>query len=65
MKTITLIIASIALTLVFSTCQNNASKTETDHSSMDSSDMDMGSMSMNSSMQSGMDKILTRITILL
>jgi len=59
MKTNTLIIASLALTLGFSTCQNNASKTETDHSSMDSNDMDMGSMSMNSGMQSGMDKMMT------
>jgi len=59
MKTNTLIIAALALTLGFSTCQNNASKTETDHSSMDSNEMDMGSMSMNSGMQSGMDKMMT------
>jgi len=59
MKTNTLIIGVLALTLSVSACQNNASKTETDHSSMDSNDMDMGSMSMNSGMQSGMDKMMT------
>ena len=59
MKTNTLIIAALALTLGFSTCQNNASKTETDHSSMDSNEMDMGSLSMNSGMQTGMDKMMT------
>jgi len=59
MKTNTLIIAALALTLGFSTCQNNASKTETDHSSMDSTEMDMGLMSMNSGMQTGMDKMMT------
>jgi hypothetical protein len=32
MKTNTLIIAALALTLGFSTCQNNAPKTESDHS---------------------------------
>jgi len=59
MKTNTLIIAALALTLGFSACQNNASKTETDHSSMDSTEMDMGLMSMNSGMQTGMDKMMT------
>ncbi len=57
MKTNTLIIGILTLTLSFSACQNNASKTETDHSSMDNSDM--GSMSMSSGMKSGMDKMMT------
>lgn len=59
MKTNTLIIAALAISLGFSTCQNNNSRTETDHSSMDSNGMDKGSMSMNSGMQSGMDKMMT------
>lgn len=58
MKTKTVIIAAFTLTLSLSACQNNASKTEMDHSSMDSNDMDMGSMPMNSGMQSGMDKMM-------
>ncbi|MEJ7694903.1 DUF305 domain-containing protein [Daejeonella sp.] len=58
MKTNSLMIAAFTLTLSLSACQNNASKTETDHSSMDSNDMDMGSMPMNSGMQSGMDKMM-------
>ena len=58
MKTNTLIIGALALTLSFSACQNNASKTETDHSSMDSNDMDMEAMSMSSVMKSGMDKMM-------
>ena len=59
MKTNTLFIAAFALALSFSACQNNASKTETDHSSIDSNDMDMDSMSMSSGMKSGMDKMMT------
>ena len=59
MKTNTLIIGALALFLTFSSCQNNASKTEADHSSMDSSDMDMGSMPMGTGMKSGMDKMMT------
>ena len=58
MKTNTLIIGALTLTLSFSSCQNNASKTETDHSSMDSNDMDMEAMSMSSGMKSGMDKMM-------
>lgn len=58
MKRYPIIIFTIALFLTFSACQNNASKTETDHSSTDSNDMDMSSMSMNSFMQSGMDKMM-------
>jgi len=59
MKTSTLMIAAFAMALGISSCQNNASKSETDHSSMDSSDMDMGSMSMGTGMKSGMDKMMT------
>ena len=59
MKTNTLIIGALVLSLSYSSCQNNASKTEADHSSMDSSDMDMGSMSMGTGMKSGMDKMMT------
>ncbi|MDO8992279.1 DUF305 domain-containing protein [Daejeonella sp.] len=58
MKTNSLIIGVFTLTLSFSACQNNASKTEKDHSSMDSNDMGMGSMSMSSGMKSGMDKMM-------
>ena len=58
MKTNTLIIVALTITLSFSACQNNASKTETDHSSMDSNDMDMDAMSMSSGMKSGMDKMM-------
>lgn len=61
MKTNTLVITALAITLGFSACQNNASKTETDHSSMDSNEMDMGSMSMNSGMQTVMDKMMTEM----
>ncbi|MDP3468062.1 MAG: DUF305 domain-containing protein [Daejeonella sp.] len=61
MKTNTLVITALAITLGFSACQNNASKTGTDHSSMDSNEMDMGSMSMNSGMQTGMDKMMTEM----
>jgi len=61
MKTNTLIITALALTLGFSSCQNNVSKTETDHSTMDSTDMGMGSMPMNSAMQSGMEKMMTEM----
>ena len=59
MKTNTLIIGALALFLTFSSCQNNASKTEADHSSMDSSGMDMGSMPMGTAVKSGMDKMMT------
>ena len=59
MKTNTLIIGALVLSLSYSACQNNASKTEADHSSMDSSDMDMGSMPMGTGMKSGMDKMMT------
>lgn len=55
MKTNTLIIGALALSLSFSACQNKTN-TETDHSSMDN---DMDSMSMSSGMQSGMDKMMT------
>jgi uncharacterized protein (DUF305 family) len=58
MKTNILIIGALALTLGFSACQNNSSKTETDHSSMDSNDMDMDATSMSSGMKSGMDKMM-------
>ena len=58
MKTNILIIVTLTITLSFSACQNNASKTETDLSSMDSNDMNMDSMAMNSNMQSGMDKMM-------
>ncbi len=58
MKTNRLIIAAIALALSFSACQNNASKSETDHSSMDNNDMNMDSMSMGAGMKSGMDKMM-------
>lgn len=58
MKTNSLIIGVFTLTLSFSACQNNASKTEKDHSSMDSNNMGMGSMSMSSGMKSGMDKMM-------
>jgi len=61
MKTNTLVITALAITLGFSACQNNASKTGTDHSSMDSNEMDMGSMSMNSGMQTVMDKMMTEM----
>ena len=59
MKTNTLIIGALVLSLSYSSCQNNASKTEADHSSMDSSGMDMGSMPMGTGMKSGMDKMMT------
>lgn len=58
MKTNMLFITGLALTLSFSACQNNASKTEKGHSSMDSNNMDMDSMSMSSGMKSGMDKMM-------
>lgn len=58
MKTNTLVTAALALSLSFTACQNNASKTENDHSSMDSNDMEMGSMPMNSGMQPAMDKMM-------
>ena len=59
MKTNTLIIGALVLSLSYSSCQNNASKTEADHSSMDSSGMDMGSMPMGTAVKSGMDKMMT------
>ncbi|MFP5082178.1 DUF305 domain-containing protein [Pedobacter sp. JCM 36344] len=58
MKTTTLIIGVLTLTLSLSACQNNASKTETDHASTDSIDMHMDSMSMSGGMKSGMDKMM-------
>jgi uncharacterized protein (DUF305 family) len=59
MKTNTLIIGALVLSLSYSACQNNASKTDADHSSMDSSGMDMGSMPMGTAVKSGMDKMMT------
>ncbi|MGB4398936.1 MAG: DUF305 domain-containing protein [Daejeonella sp.] len=59
MKSNTLIIGALALTLSYSSCQNNASKTQGDHSTMDSTDMDMSSMPMNSGMQGAMDNMMT------
>jgi len=41
MKADILFLSALALTLSFSACQNNDSKSETDHFSMDSNDMDM------------------------
>lgn len=58
MKTNPLIIAALTLTISFSACQNNASKTEANQSSMDSNNMDMDTMVMNSEMKSGMDKMM-------
>ena len=59
MKTNILITGALALSLCFTGCQNNASKSENDHSSMDSGDMDMGAMPMSSGMQPAMDKMMT------
>jgi len=58
MKTTTLIIGVLTLTLSLSACQNNVSKTETDHASTDSIDMHTDSMSMSGGMKSGMDKMM-------
>ena len=61
MKTNTLIIAALALTFGFSSCQNKVSEAETDQSTKDGTAMEMGSMPMNSAMQSGMEKMMTEM----
>ncbi|MES2875748.1 MAG: DUF305 domain-containing protein [Bacteroidota bacterium] len=61
MKISTLCIGTLALALSFSACQNNASKTETDHSSMDMSDssqMNMDSTATSSGIMGAMDKMM-------
>ncbi len=57
MKTNTSIVAASLIIFSFAACQNNSSKSDSDHS-MDSNHTAMDSMSMNSGMQSGMDKMM-------
>lgn len=61
MKISTLCIGTLALALSFSACQNNASKSETDNSSMDMSDsshMNVDSTATSSGIMGAMDKMM-------
>ncbi|SKB42216.1 DUF305 domain-containing protein [Daejeonella lutea] len=59
MKISTIKMAAFATALVFSSCQNNTSTSDTHDSTIDTHDMEVGAMPMNSGMQQAMDKMMT------